>query len=180
MMATLIDDLRFARRAFTKNPGFTAVVLSTLALGIGAVVAIFSVADGVLVKPLPYRDPGRLIRIGHVRPDTAVPGASFSPQDVEDLASAHPGLERVASWSYSPSQSGADLTGSGEPERVPAAEVSGAFFETLGMPALVGRFLTPEDDRAGRNHVAVISSALWRRRFGGERGIVGRAVVAGG
>jgi predicted permease len=180
MMATLIDDLRYARRAFAKNPGFTAVVLSTLALGIGAVVAIFSVADGVLVKPLPYRDPGRLIRIGHVRPDSAVPGASFSPQDVEDLEGAHPGLERVASWSYFADQSGANLTGSGEPERLPTADVSGGLFETLGMPALAGRVLTPDDDRVGRNHVVVMSASLWKRRFNGDRTIVGRPIVLDG
>src|ERR1700674_1929635 len=180
MMATLIDDLRYARRAFAKNPGFTAVVLSTLALGIGAVVAIFSVASAVLVEPLPYRDPGRLVRIGHVRPDSAVPGASFSPQDVEDLAAAHPDLERVASWSYFTNQSGVNLTGSGEPERLPAADVSGGFFETLGMPARLGRVLTPDDDRAGRDHVAVGSASLWKRRFNGDRAIIGRPILLDG
>ncbi len=97
-MTTLLDDLRYALRASLKSPGFTAVVLATLALGIGSVVAIFSIAHGVLVRPLPYKDPDRLVRIGHVQADSAVPGASFSPQDVEDLEAAHPGLADVASW----------------------------------------------------------------------------------
>src|SRR5215471_10525759 len=104
-MTQLLDDIRYARRAFLKNPGFTTVVLATLALGIGAVVAIFSIANGVLVRPLPYANPDRLVRIGHVQARSAVPGASFSPQDVEDLEAAHPGLSAAASWTYFPNQS---------------------------------------------------------------------------
>ncbi len=179
-MSTLLDDLRFARRAFSKNPGFTAVVLATLALGIGSVVAIFSIANGVLVQPLPYKNPDRLVRIGRVQADSAVPGASFSPQDIEDLEAAHPGLAGVASWNYFPNQSTMALTGAGEPERLPAANVSGSFFETLGMPAVAGRTLSRDDDRPGRDHVAVISSALWKRRFGSDRALLGRPIVLDG
>ncbi len=179
-MSTLLDDLRFARRSFAKNPGFTAIVLATLALGIGSVVAIFSIANGVLVQPLPYKNPDRLVRIGHVQADSAVPGASFSPQDIEDLEAAHPGLAGVASWNYFPNQSTMALTGAGEPERLPAANVSGSFFQTLGMPALAGRTLSRDDDRPGRDHVAVISSALWKRRFGSDRALLGRPIVLDG
>lgn len=179
-MTTLLDDLRYARRAFAKNPGFTAVVLATLALGIGSVVAIFSIANGVLLRPLPYRDPDRLVRIGHVRPDTIVARPTFSPQDVEDLKAAHPGLASASAWTYFPGLSSASLTGAGEPERLPAANVDGAFFETLGMPALAGRFLTGDDDREGKNHVAVVSASLWKRRFGGDRALIGRPVLLDG
>ena len=179
-MKTFLDDLRYALRSFAKNPGFTAVVLATLALGIGSVVAIFSIANGVLVRPLPYRNSERLVRIGHVRPDTATPKASFSPQDVEDLQAALPGLSGAAAWNYFPNQSSMALTGSGEPIRLPAANVDGRFFETLDMPALAGRFLTRDDDTPGRNHVAVVSAALWKRRFGGDRALIGRPLVLDG
>src|SRR5437899_770940 len=130
-----MQDLRFALRTLSRTPGFTAVVLLTLGLGIGADVAIFSVARGVLFKPLPYREPERLYRIGHVQKNSAVPGSSFSPQDFDDLAAALPGLERVAAWSYSPNLSGVNVTGAGEPESLPAAMVSGTFFETVGVAA---------------------------------------------
>ncbi|HEY2798040.1 MAG TPA: ABC transporter permease [Thermoanaerobaculia bacterium] len=179
-MTTLMDDLRYARRAFAKNPGFTALVLATLALGIGSVVAIFSIANGVLLRPLPFRDPDRLVRIGHVRPDTVVARPTFSPQDIEDLKAAHPGLASASAWTYFPGLSTASLTGAGEPERLPAANVDGAFFETLGMPAAAGRFLTADDDREGKNHVAVISTSLWKRRFGGDRSMIGRPLVLDG
>jgi len=179
-MKTLLDDLRYARRGFVKNPGFTALILATLALGIGAVIAIFSIANGVLLRPLPFRDPDRLVRIGHVRPDTVVARPTFSPQDVEDLKVAHPGLASVSAWTYFPGLSNASLTGAGEPERLPAAAVDGAFFETLGMPAAEGRLLTPDDDRDGKNHVAVLSSSLWKRRFNGDRSIIGRPLVLDG
>ncbi len=179
-MTTLLRDLRFTARSLARSPGWPAIVVLTLGLGIGAVVAIFSVAYGVLFQPLPYRDAERLVRIGHVRPDTAVPGASFSPQDFEDLEQARPDLASVAAYSYFPNLSGMNLTGVGEPERVPAATVSGSFFDTLGLPARLGRTLAPEDDRPGRNHVVVVSSALWQRRFRSDPGIVGRQITLDG
>ena len=179
-MGALALDLRYALRSMGKRVGFTTLVLATLALSIGASVAIFSVAYGVLLKPLPYRDPERLVRIGHVRPESAVPGSSFSPQDFDDLGQAHPGLESVAAWSYSPNLSGMNVTGAGEPERLPAAMVSGSFFETLGMPARLGRTLAPGDDRPGANHVAVVSSALWQRHFGSDPGALGRVLELDG
>jgi putative ABC transport system permease protein len=175
-----MQDLRFALRTFSKTPGFTAVVLLTLGLGIGADVAIFSVARGVLFKPLPYREPDRLYRIGHVQKNSAVPGSSFSPQDFDDLAAALPGMERVAAWSYSPNLSGVNVTGAGEPESLPAAMVSGSFFETLGMAPRLGRTLGPADDRPGANRVAVISSALWRRQFGSTPNAIGRVLEVDG
>ncbi|MEP6995092.1 MAG: ABC transporter permease [Acidobacteriota bacterium] len=179
-MGALVQDLRYAFRTLSKSPGFTAVILLTLGLGIGADVAIFSVARGVLFKPLPYRDPARLYRIGHVQKDSARVGATFSPQDFDDLAQAGLGFESVASWSYAPNLSGVNVTGAGEPERLPAAEVSGSFFPTLGMPARVGRTLGPADDRPGANHVAVVSSALWERHFGSDPAALGRTLELDG
>ncbi len=176
----MMGDLRLALRGFRRRPALALVIVATLAVGIGATVAIFTVADAVLIRPLPYRDPSRLVRIGHVRHDSSAPGGSFSPQDVDDLAAAHPGLERVASWEYFPDLSGVTLTGSGEPERLTASGVSGSFFGTLAVPAHVGRTFGTEDDRAGKNGVAVLSWGLWKRRFGGDPEVVGRPLVLDG
>ena len=176
----MMGDLRFALRGFARRPGFAAVVVATLALGIGASVAIFSVADAVLFRPLPYRDPARLVRIGHARPGSAAPRGTFSPQDVEDLSAARPGLASVASWEYFPDLSGVTLTGAGEPERLTASGVSGTFFETLGVPAAAGRAFGPDDDRPGKNGVVVLSWALWQKRFGGDPSVVGRPLVLDG
>src|SRR5262249_54706096 len=125
-------------------------------------------------------DPARLVRIGHVRPDTVAARPTFSPQDVEDLKAAHPGLTSASAWTYSPGLSNASLTGVGEPERLPAANVDGAFCATLGMPGAEGRYLTEDDDREGKNHVAVLSTSLWKRRFNGDRSIIGRPIVLDG
>jgi len=176
----MINDIRFALRGILRRPGFALVVVATLALGIGAVVAIYSVADAVLLRPLPYRDAERLVRIGHVRPGSAVPTGSFSPQDVEDLAAAPTGLERVAAWEYSPDQSGVTLTGSGEPERLNSSSVSGSFFDTLGVPAHLGHTFGEDDDRAGKNGVAVLSWDLWKKRFGGDPAVLGRPLLLDG
>src|SRR5262245_811396 len=176
-MSSLLQDLRFALRNVAKNPAFSATVILTLALASGAVVAIFSVAHAVLLKPLPYRDPESLVRIGHVQADGSKrPGQSFSPQDFQDLEAEHPGLQAVAAYSYFPNLTGKNLTGAGEPVRIAEADVSGGFFPLLGVPALLGRTLEPADDRLGNNRSVVLSYGLWERRFSGDRHIVGRPI----
>jgi len=175
-----MNDLRFALRGFARRPGFAAVVVATLALGIGASVTIFSVADAVLLRPLPYRDADRLVRIGHVRPGSGAPTGSFSPQDVEDLTAASAGLERVAAWEYFPDLSGVTLTGSGEAERLTSSSVSGSFFDTLGVAPHVGRTFGEDDDRAGKNGVAVLSWDLWKKHFGGDPAVLGRPLLLDG
>ncbi len=165
-MTALVQDLRFAFRTFAKTPAFTAVVVLTLALGIGANTAIFSVVRGVLVKSLPYRDPDRLVRIGHVRAEGGRAGASFSPQDFEDLARERPGLSSAAAYEFTPGLSGLNLLGKGEPFRVPACFVSPDFFETLGVPPAAGRILRREENTPGRDRVAVVSERLRARVLG--------------
>ncbi|MFY9550644.1 MAG: ABC transporter permease, partial [Thermoanaerobaculia bacterium] len=180
-MGGLRQDLRYALRNLGRSPGFATTVLATLALASGAVVAIFSVAHAVLLKPLPYRDPDRLVRIGHVQGEASKrPGSSFSPQDFEDLEADHSGLDGVAAYSYFPNLSGKNLTGAGEPDRIVEAEVSGSFFSLLGAPALEGRTLEPPDDRLGSNQEVVLSYGLWHRRFSADRSIVGRTVQLDG
>jgi predicted permease len=186
---TLLEDLRYAARTLKKSPGFAAVAIATLALGIGANSAIWSVLQGVLLRPLPYQDPDRLVRIYYADPEQAGGvSAAFSPQDfgdlVADLGSPAPGrpspFSRIAASYFTLGLSGMNLTGGGEPERVDSATVSGGFFSTLGVPAALGRTIQPSDDVVGKDRVVVLSDGLWRRRFGGDPLVVGRQVTLEG
>jgi len=165
-MQTLWQDLRYGARMLLKNPGFTLVAVITLALGIGANTAIFSVVNAVLLRPLPYQEPERLV--------------SFrSNQSVLDVAD-------VKAWSQSFAEIGGntqqplDYTGSGEPLQWVAGLVTGEFFRTLGAQPLLGRVITEEDDRRGGPFVIVLGHALWRRQFGAEPGVVGKNVMLSG
>jgi putative ABC transport system permease protein len=161
---TLVQDLRYGMRMLGRNPGFTFVAVLTLALGIGANTAIFSVVNAVLLRSLPYRDPDRLVVVS----DTA--GGYFL--DWRDQAKA---FEHVAA--YTPAI--ADLKGSGEPERLDAGAVSADLFATLGVAPALGRTFTSEEDTYGGPPVVILSDTLWRRRFGGDPQVIGRAVTVG-
>ena len=177
LLETFFQDLRFALRGLRRSPGFAVVCILTLALGIGASTAIFSVVNGVLLRPLPYPNHERLVRIEerHLASNgLGAAGLDFANAtygNFNDLARDATTIENVAAfreWSF-------NLTGDGEPEQVPGALVSGNFFAALGSRPTAGRMIQPEDDvPGGDNHVAVLSYALWARRFGAERGIVGR------
>jgi predicted permease len=176
-------DLRHGLRLLGNNPGFTTVAVLTLALGIGANAAIWSVVDGVLLSPLPYRDPGRLVRVYHANPGQGVEDGAFSPQDFDDLvraAAAGGSWESLAAWWFTPGLSGMNLTGEGEPRRLATAMVSRDFFSTLGVAAARGRTLSPEENVPGADRVAVLSDRLWRQAFGADPGIAGRTVLLDG
>src|SRR5262245_723240 len=165
-MQTLWQDLRYGARMLLKNPGFTLVAVITLALGIGANTAIFSVVNAVLLRPLPYQEPERLV--------------SFrSNQSVLDVAD-------VKAWSQSFAEIGGntqqplDYTGSGEPLQWVAGLVTGGFFRMLGAQPLLGRVITEDDDRRGGPYVVVLSNALWLRQFGGDPAVVGKTVALSG
>jgi predicted permease len=178
-MTALWQDVRYALRSYGKSPGFTLVVVGTLALGIGANTAIFSVVHGVLVKSLPYRDPERIVRIGHVRPEGGRLAGTFSPQDFDDFAREKPGISSVASFKFVPGQTGMSLTGRGDPMRVEACFVSAGFFETLGVVPAAGRTLLPAENVRGRDRAAVLSDRLSRRAFGTENA-AGRTLLLEG
>lgn len=175
-MNNLRQDVRHALRALAKSPAFTAVAVASLAIGIGFNTAIFSIVHGVLWAPQPYADAGRLVRLGHVRPDSTQPGASFLPQDFEDLERQRAGFASVAAYSYQRGLTGMNLTGGGEPARTSVAFVSGGFFRTLGTHPLAGRFLLPGEDTPGRDAVIVLGHGFWRRHFGADKGAIGRTV----
>ena len=167
MMEPLWRDLRYAVRQLARSPGFTAIAVLTLALGIGANTAIFSVVNAVLLRPLPYREPERLVRINETRPDGTTNAVSYpnfldwSRQggEVGSLA-----LFRTLTFTVS---------GDGEPARHAGALVTSGFFRVLGVEPEAGRYFAEGEDRPGADAVAVIGHGLWQRRFGGARDVVG-------
>jgi len=177
-METVLQDVRYALRGLRKNPGFAAVAILTLALGIGANTAIFSVIDNVLIQPLPYPEPERLVRVMQQAPEGkfAVTQGAFSPQDFEDVKRESDVYEHLAAYYYIPSQSDMVLAGQGEPEELEAAFVSAEFFSALGMSAVLGRVMSAEENFPGADRVVVISSELWKSRFGSSPDAVGRTL----
>ena len=176
---TFLQDVRYALRTLRRNAGLAAVCALTLGLGIGASAAIFSVVNGVLLRPLPYPNHERLVRIEERHPASnglGAAGLDFANAtygNFNDLARAATTIENVAAfreWSF-------NLTGDGEPEQVQGALVSGDFFAALGSRPIAGRMIGAEDDvPGGNNNVVVLSYALWQRRFGGDPGIVGKTL----
>jgi len=169
-------DVRYAFRTLRRNPGFAIVVLLTLALGIGANAAIFSVVNGVLLRPLPYRDADRLMVI---RGDLKRPGLNDIPAsagEYVDYRDRSHAFEQVAAYDTV----GFNLTGGGEPERVDGAIVSTTLFSLLGASAQVGRTLVADEDQPGRDDVVVLSHSLWTRRFSANPAIVGQTIPVDG
>ncbi len=168
----LLHDVRYALRSLGRARGFTTATVLALTLGVGATTALFAVLWAVLLRPLPYRSPDRLVTILH---GDAV-SAPVSPADYLDFrqhAHSFAGMAAAQSW-------GANLASDGRAERIPALQVTGALFDVLGVGAEMGRAIQAGDDEAGRSHVVVISHGLWTRRFGGDTGIVGRRVQLNG
>ncbi len=171
MLSSILHDIHYALRGMRRSPGFTLTVLATLALGIGASVATFSAVHGVLLKPLPFRDPATLVRLDHLAPHHTV----SEPEFVDYRRDAR-SLSGLAAYSFAPAMLAADGA-SGEPERLRTVLVSDGFFQTLGAPVLLGRTFTEEEERRGGPLVVVISHGLWARRFGGDSSVVGRQIV---
>ena len=171
-METLLHDLRFALRGLARRPGFTIAVVATLALGIGANAAIFSVVNAVLLRPLPYADPDRLVMVWGRYPDFGRTGTSLP--DFTDWRDGTTG-----SFSQMTAVYGMlfNLTGQGDPEQLRGDRVSANFFQTLGVRPALGRGFLPEEERTGGNDdVVVLSHSLWQRRFGGDPSLVGRTI----
>jgi putative ABC transport system permease protein len=175
-MQTLWQDLRYGARMLLKNPGFTAVAVVTLALGIGANAAIFSVINSVMLRPLPYPQPERLVWIWGANPSAGIKQEGASLPDFADWKTQGRSFAAMGGFTnYSPI-----LTGAGEPERLTGAYVTDGFFTTLGVSPQLGRVFTPDEDRPDNRRVAVLGHDLWQRRFGGDPGIVGRKITLHG
>jgi len=167
----MVQDCRYALRTLLKNPAFTLIAVFALALGIGANKAIFTVVDRVLLRPLPYRGADRLVNVVRKYRDGASPAMSipkFASIRQADL------LEAVAV--YDIMGPGMNLSGSGAPEQVRGVHVSEAYFRLFGVAPMIGRTFSPEEDRPGGPRVLVLTNGLWKRRFGSDPGIVGRAI----
>jgi hypothetical protein len=172
-------DLKYAARSLRRRPGFTLVVVLTLALGIGATTAIFSVVHGVLLQPLRLPEPERLVRLSGepTDGDREKVGPATSYPDYRDFRTRARSFAELAAVRSSP----ATLTGPGvEPARLEVAQTTDNFFRTLGTPPALGRGFTPDDVRPGAAAVAVLSYPLWRGRFGGDPRVLGRVITLDG
>jgi len=168
-LETVWQDVRYAARQLRKNPGFATVAILTLSLGIGATTSIFSVVRSVLLAPLPYSDPDRLVMIWNQY--QGKPSHNASP-DYFDRVEQSRTLENLAAFR----SASFNLTGEGEPERLEGTLVTASFFRTLGTPPLIGRAFLEEEDRPERGDAVVLSHGAWQRRFGGKRSALGRSV----
>jgi putative ABC transport system permease protein len=174
-LEALGQDLRFAGRQLWKSPGFTLIVLFTLALAVGATTSIYSVVHGVLLRPLPFQQPERLVRVFPVYKNGN--RDVFSPPNFLDWSAANRTTTAAAAWDNGT----INLSGSGgEPERLQGAFVGARFFSILGVRPLAGRLFAVGEDKPEAARVAVISEELWQRRFGGDRGVLGRPIELSG
>ncbi|MGC0773378.1 MAG: ABC transporter permease [Candidatus Acidiferrum sp.] len=168
-MSKLLQDVRYAFRLLAKNPGFTAIAILTLALGIGANTAIFSVVNGVLLRPLPFRDPSRLVLIAEKSSFPVISTSYENYMDWRDQSHSFESMEATRGGAIT-------LTGAGEPERLNVQMATAGLFPMLGINPHIGRTFLPEEDRAGGAPVVLLSYGLWQRRFGGSQDIIGKAI----
>jgi putative ABC transport system permease protein len=174
MIADLWQDLRFSLRMLRKSPGFTAVAVLTLALGIGANTAMFSVINGVLLKPLAFTEPDRLFMLWTDNPTWQVGFHELPPanSDLPEWRASAKSFEQIAAFQTKL----AELSDDDNPERIGGAEVSANLLPMLGIQPTLGRQFADEEEQEGKHRVAIISYALWQRRFGGDAGIIGKTI----
>jgi putative ABC transport system permease protein len=175
-MDTFFQDLRFGLRTLFKSPGFTIVAVLTLALGIGANTTIFSIVNGVMLNPLPFKEPDRLVNIYDNFHQKGLLKIDVSPAEFVDYTNRNQSFEQLAAYNTL----NANLTGTGEPERVQAQLVTDNFFSVLGVQPPHGRFFLPEENQPGRDDVVVISDALWRSHYGSDPRLLEKTIVLDG
>jgi putative ABC transport system permease protein len=170
-----MNDLKFAFRQLAKNPGFTAAAVLTLALGIGANTAIFSVVNAVLLKALPYRDPERIVMLWTDNPSLNLGFHELppAPTDLLDWRRQARSFEQIAAFRTRP----ADLSEQGDPERVGGVQATANLFSLLGAQPVLGRVFSPDEEQSGKAKVVVISHGLWQRRFGGDTNVIGQSIT---
>ena len=176
-MGTLLQDIRFGVRMLFKNKGFTAVALITLALGIGASTAIFSLIDAVLLRPLPFPKPEQIVSFQGVNPAQGITESNISAPDFVDWQKRSDAFSQMGLFVSSNAILSSETS---EPVRVPRAIAASGFFSSLGLHPFLGRFFTAEDDKEGAEPVAVLGNGLWQRRFGADLDIIGRKINVNG
>ncbi|MCI0567900.1 MAG: ABC transporter permease [Acidobacteria bacterium] len=175
-MGTFLQDLRYGFRMLLKSPGITGIAILTLGLGIGANTAIFSVVNGVLLRPLPYHDPERLVRVHGNNVPMGLASAPVSPLDVADFRDESRSFEELAAFS----NSDAVLTGRGEPRSLSVTNASAGLMDVLGARPEFGRFLLPEEQKEGAERVIVLSHEFWQSEFGGDPAAIGQTLTLAG
>ena len=175
-MESIFKDIRYGLRSMLKRPGFTAIALLALALGIGANTAIFSLVNAVVIQPLPYPDPDRLVWMWGNFPNSN--RASVAPLDFSDFRAQNKTFEQFAASSTVTLP--ANLTGGGDPERLTASAITGNYFQTLGVAPALGRGFSLENEKTGQDQVTVLSYALWQRRFAGDPGLINQTILLDG
>ena len=175
-MGTIGQDLWFAWRAFRKNPGFGIAAILSIAIGMGINVAIFSVINGLLLKPLPYQDPERLVILWNRSPGLNITEDWFSTAQYFDIKNGHSGFEQVAIAIGG----NENLTGEGKPERVGTIHVSSNLLSMIGAQAAMGRLFLPEEDALGHPATALLSYGTWARRYGSDPRVLGKTIVLDG
>jgi len=178
-MKTMWQDVRHGARVLVKSPGFAAAAIVVLALGIGANTAIFSLINAALLRPLPFKDPSRLVHIWHVPPAKSFPGMTrfaVSAANYLDWAGENHVFERTAIYSFA----SYDLTGTGNPESVQAGAVESTFFSVFGVSPILGRTFLPDEDQPGHGKVVILSYRFWQGYFGARPDIVGQKINLNG
>jgi putative ABC transport system permease protein len=176
LVEATVQDLRYALRMLRNTPSFTAVAILTLALGIGANTAIFSVIDSVLLRPLPYRDPAGLVMVWENDSQHPNPHNTVSPPDFQDWQSRNSVFSEMAAIF----DQHANLTGNGLPQEVVLQDVSANFFSVLGVTPILGPGFTAENGKAGHDNVVVLSYGFWKERFAGEAAVIGKTLLLNG
>lgn len=172
-METLFKDLRYAMRSLLQHPGFTVIAVITLALGIGANTAMFSVINAVLLRPLPYHEPQRLVTIWEQSPERGLYQMPVSFANLRDWVDQNHTFDQISAYTFT----SLNLIGAGEPAKLDAVRVSSNLFSLIGAAPQFGRTFLPEEDREGASNVVILSNAVWKDRFGADSGIVGRSLT---
>jgi len=172
-MGSLLQDIRYGVRTLAKNPGFTIVAVLTLALGIGANTAIFSVVESLLLRSLPYPHPEQLVQIWNTYPPQ-VPKGALTPGDYADWRRQNASFSEMGA--YARNSQGFNLSGEGEPQRIEAGYADSGLFPMLGVHPAAGRAFLPEEDRPGSAPVVILGHRLWQSRYGGDPGVIGRSI----
>ena len=170
-MGTLLQDLRFGLRTLLKSPGFTAIAVIALALGIGANTAMFSIVNAVLLRPIPYPQPDRLLMVYTSMPQFHESSVSYP--NFLDWQQRSRSFEQMAAYR----NDSFTLTGQANPERLRGYMASSTLFSVLGVQPIIGRTFTADEDHRGAAPVAVLTSSLWKTRFGGDPGVLGRTIT---
>ena len=172
LMETVLQDVRYGLRTMGRNPGFFSIAALTLALGIGASTAVFSIVDSILLKPLPYPKAERVMMLWREGPLAGIGDFPWSPLEYSILARTEKAFQNLGAFK----KDSFNLTGMANPELLEGVRTTAGFFSVLGVSPALGRVFTAEEDQPGYEHVVVLSNRLWRTRFGSDAGVVGKAI----